>query len=136
MYRNLKVGEVARILVVGPTTVQKMVDTDVLRGFRVNTHRRVPEWEVRKYLKQHNMPAFFILKPPKQNEVLTTGQVATFMGCSTRVVCQLFDTGQIPGWRSPYAGTDRRFHSEDVLQYFQEGQMSGAIANLELHLKS
>jgi excisionase family DNA binding protein len=49
---------------------------------------------------------------------LTTGQIATRLGVSSRLVAKWIDTGKLIGFRLPYS-KDRRVHA-DVLAEFEE----------------
>lgn len=56
--RNLTTGECAKFCCVSSKTVQKWLDTGLLRGFCIpgSLHRRVPQNTLVKFLKKHGMP--------------------------------------------------------------------------------
>ncbi len=60
----------------------------------------------------------------KDDSILTTGQAARILGCCPRTVCNLVDTGKLPGWRIPGRhGGDRRVKREDVERLKADGMV-------------
>ncbi len=131
-YQSFKVGEAAARLGICTPYAKKLFDDGVLEGCRINTHRRIYCWSVRKFMKEHGIPARFFHEPPNFREILRPGQVARLMGCSVSVVQRLMKSGKLHGWR---LDRDRRFYAGDVLQYFQAHKMEAAEQNLLNYLK-
>ena len=67
-----------------------------------------------------------------EDPVMTTTQVAQFLGTSRQHVADLGDRGTIQCWRT---GTHRRFHRTDVVAYRERTQVrakAGAIESMNL----
>ena len=67
------VGEVAKICRVDPRTVSSWIDSGRLAGFRINTHRRVPEEVLIKFMENNQIPIPPEMKHPRKDPTLVAG---------------------------------------------------------------
>ena len=67
------VGEVAKICRVAPRTVSSWIDSGRLAGFRINTHRRVPEEVLIKFMENNKIPIPPEMKHPRKDPTLVSG---------------------------------------------------------------
>lgn len=127
VYRSFRIGEAASRMAISTSKLKVMFDSGEIEGSRINSHRRIPDWQVRRFIHENGLPESFFDRPPKRWEILTVKNVADLMSCSITTVRGLMDRGKLRGWR---LGRDRRFYIHDVAVYFRKAKLDAAEANL------
>lgn len=132
-YREFRIGEAAKRMAMSKATLKKMFDAGKIAGGKINTHRKIPDWEIKRYIHENGLPKSFYDRPPESWEILTCKGVADLLGCSSSTVKNLMDKEEIVGWK---LGNDRRFYLPSIADYCKRQNLLGAEANIAVWIKN